>query len=376
MKVVHMTTAHAHTDTRIFLKYCCSLASQGFDCTLVGLGAPNVMSRGVQILGTGVKKTGRCHRMTIGAWSVYRIASGLKADIYHFHDPELIPVSLLLRLHGKKVVYDAHEDVPEDILLRRWIPRYLRKLISVVFRSFENWAARQFSGVIGATPAIRDRFLRDGAQAVAVRNYPIRDELLNSVGSWSEKEDAVCYIGGISPERGIFELIESMIDADAKLLLAGRLFYPKLGEQIEKAIGSERVENAGFVGREQIAVILKRSKAGMVTLHSTPKFVLSLPIKMFEYMSAGIPVIASNFPLWRDIVERFDCGLCVDPTDSKQIAETIRFIMNNPERAEQMGRNGQRAIAELYNWGNEFSEVLRFYSLIGGVEDPGLKLVE
>lgn len=87
----------------------------------------------------------------------------------------------------------------------------------------------------------------------------------------------------------------------------------------------------------------------------------SLPIKMFEYMSAGIPVVASNFPLWKEIIEKNRCGVCVDPLSPKDIAKAINFIVQNPQIAQKMGENGKRAILEKYNWQIEEQKLFNIY---------------
>jgi glycosyltransferase involved in cell wall biosynthesis len=101
--------------------------------------------------------------------------------------------------------------------------------------------------------------------------------------------------------------------------------------------------------------------AGLVTLHPTPAYLDSLPVKMFEYMSAGLPVIASDFPLWREIIEGNDCGLCIDPLDPAAIAAAIDALVSNPARAEQMGRNGRAAVEQHFNWANEERKLLQLY---------------
>jgi glycosyltransferase involved in cell wall biosynthesis len=105
---------------------------------------------------------------------------------------------------------------------------------------------------------------------------------------------------------------------------------------------------------------------GLVLLHPEPRFIVSLPIKMFEYMSAGVPVIASNFPIWQEIVENNNCGICVDPLNVNEIADAMKWILENPEEAAQMGRNGRHAVETIYNWEAESKKLVEVYQKLEG----------
>ncbi len=366
MKVIHFTSVHAWNDSRIFWKYCRFLAAENFDVHLVAPQAPDGPRDGVQLHTVTWPAGGRLRRMTLGAWRTYRTALRLNGDIYHFHDPELIPFGLLLKWHGKVVIYDVHEDVPEDILRRHWIPRPLRKTIAAGFQVFENWAARRFSAVAAATPFIRDRFRTARAQAAAIRNFPPRNDMPTTEARAVSTERAVCYVGGISEDRGIIEAIKASARADARLYLAGRYFTNDLRARLEQLEEWRNVADLGFLDRQGVAEVLARSAAGLVTLHATPKFVHALPVKMFEYMAAGLPVIASDFPEWRDIIEGNGCGLCVDPTNPDAISRAIRYVLDNPEEARKMGARGRNAVATKYCWESEFATVLSIYGRLTG----------
>ena len=166
--------------------------------------------------------------------------------------------------------------------------------------------------------------------------------------------------------RSIREIVHACeyLHTSARLNLAGRFSEPAVGTEVKSYPGWARVKEIGFVDRVGVRTVLGRSVAGLVTFHPLPNHIDAQPNKMFEYMSSGIPVIASNFPLWREIVEGNDCGLCVDPLDPKAIAAAIDFMINNPERAREMGENGKRAVLEKYNWGVEEAKLLAFYQTI------------
>jgi len=365
ISVAHLTSAHARNDTRIFLKQCRGLASNGYDVSLiVADGSGDEVVDGVTVLDVGAA-SGRLSRMFGASRRVYRKAVELNADIYHLHDPELIPFGLRLRRTGRTVIYDAHEDVPKQMLGKPYLgPRRLQALARA-YASFERYAARRLDGIVAATPAIGDKFSRLNEHTAVVNNYPLIDELYTN-DSWNRKNDTVCYVGGISAARGIREMVAAMdnVSSPARLLLAGMFFGPDLESEVESIPGWARTNALGFVGRDRLRSVLDESVAGLVTLHPTPNHLESHPIKMFEYMAAGIPVIASDFPLWRSIIEGAECGYCVDPLDPAAIAECIDRLVTDKDEARRLGENGRRAIIERYNWANEEKALLEFYASV------------
>ena len=128
--------------------------------------------------------------------------------------------------------------------------------------------------------------------------------------------------------------------------------------------GYEYVNYLGVLNRVQISQLLSTIKIGMVTLLPTPSYVESLPIKLFEYMLAGIPVVASNFTLWQDIIKKLQCGMLVDPTSPKEIAQACSYLLTNPEIAEQMGQNGREAVIKHFNWEVEATNLYVFYGKV------------
>lgn len=365
-RIAHLTSAHARYDTRIFIKMCSSLAMNGYNVALVvadGLGEEN--KKGVRIFDVGAKTGGRLSRMSKTVFKVYSKAKALNADIYHLHDPELIPIGLMLKLQGKKVIFDAHEDLPKQLLAKPYLNLFLLKILSSVVFVFEKITSPCFDGIVAATPYIRDKFLKINRLTIDINNFPVIGEL-NTAIFWSDKKNEVCYVGGIGSTRGIREVVQAFeyVDSTARLNLGGRFSEPVVEAEVKSGTGWKKVNELGFLDRNGVRETLERSVAGLVTLHPIINYLDALPVKMFEYMAAGIPVIASNFPLWKEIVEGNACGICVDPLDPKPIAEAIDFMVNNPEQAKLMGENGKRAVYEKYNWGIEEVKLLAFYKTI------------
>lgn len=360
VRIAHLTSVHSSFDIRIFHKECKTLAQVGYEVVLLAPNSCDEVVDGVQVRAVSRPKNRR-ERMVKTVWEVFQKAINEDAEVYHFHDPELIPVGLLLKLKGKRVIYDVHETVPEDILGKTWIAPALRKSVAWSVRHLENYAANRFDAVVAATPFICDRFLKLGCRAVNVNNYPILSELYLHDVDWFQKERAVGYVGGINKIRGIFEIVEAIDQTNAKLLLAGQFSELEQRDQVAAMPGWTHVEELGQLNRKEVAQTLAKVMAGLVLFHPTPYHVTAQPNKMFEYMSAGIPVIASNFSLWKEIIEGNQCGICVDPMNPPAIAQAIQWIVEHPEEAKRMGENGRKAVEKEYNWEIESVSLLNLY---------------
>jgi glycosyltransferase involved in cell wall biosynthesis len=362
--IAHLSSVHPRFSTRIFNKMCRSLVASGLEVSfVVADGKGDTVDSGVQILDAGASKS-RLNRMLNAPKRLLHKALALDADLYHLHDPELIPIGLRLKKLGKCVVLDVHEDVPKQLLTKPYLNKPLLFMLSRAFGVYESWACRQFNALVCATPAIREKFSRVNTVAVDINNFPLDSELF--IGSISKKQVEVCYVGGISGIRGIREVCAAlpMLQTSTRLNLCGLFSEPSLEQTVRAMPGWKLVNMLGFLNRAGVRDILGRSVAGLVTFHPSPNHVDAQPNKMFEYMSAGIPVIASDFPLWREIILGNQCGLCVNPMDPAAIARAIDYLVCNPNEARRMGENGRRAVIDKYNWSIEEVKLLSLYDQI------------
>jgi glycosyltransferase involved in cell wall biosynthesis len=367
-RVLHVTSAHGAHDVRIFYKECRSLARAGYNVSELTTEAADSLCDGVQIIGLGPQR-GRLHRMTMKDLAIGREAVRQKADIYHIHDPELLPLALLLRVFGRRVIYDIHEDLPRTVLYKHYIPGMLRPVLKAVVESLENLAARGMTGLIAATPTIARRFRTINPRTETINNFPDANELVPASGRpWPERRRSVTYIGGIAEERGIREILSAMPKVrqeGVRLELAGWFSNPVLECKVRSTPEWKDVVWHGLLDRNGIADLLGCVRAGLTVLHPEENFLTSQPVKLFEYMAAGIPVIASDFPLWRGLIEPLGCGLLVDPLDPQSIADAISYLVTHDDEAQAMGRRGRDAIEQQFNWLLEERKLLEFYSSIG-----------
>lgn len=362
MRVVHLTSAHPRDDIRIFHKECRSLANADYEVTLVVAdGLSDATRDDVQIIDVGCSR-GRWDRIFRVTKRVRDRAIKLDKDVYHLHDPELLPVARVLKKLGKKVIFDAHEDVPKQVLGKHYLHPVVRKLLSYAIAVYERYVCAGIDGIVAATPNIRDKFLRINPNTVDINNYPLVGELEGFI-SWDTKADEVCYVGSIASIRGIKELVSSMAltQSGTRLNLVGEFVEPQVEVAVQADLGWKRVNALGVQSRQGVRNVLARSRVGLVTFHPLPNHVDAQPNKMFEYMSAGVPVIASNFPLWREIVDGNGCGECVDPLDPAAIAKAIDRVVCDPILAKRMGENGRQAVENKYNWAAEELKLQSFY---------------
>jgi glycosyltransferase involved in cell wall biosynthesis len=297
--------------------------------------------------------------------AILRVALGLSADVYHLHDPELLLIAgKLQRARGARVVFDAHEDLPRQILTKEWIPEAFRGVTAWTAEHTEDFLVSKLDGVIAATPHIAARFVRINGHTIDVKNYPRAEEFAGAPER-RERRRQICYVGSITRARGIEPLINALpLLPGIKLVLCGQ-FHEHAFERAMRALpGWAHVEHRGQVDRLGVQRALAESIAGVVTLLPTKAYVDALPVKMFEYMAAELPVIASDFPILREIVERTNAGLCVDPSSPDAIAKAVRSLVGSAALIEQLGQAGRRAVMSTYNWSNEAKRLITFYETL------------
>lgn len=367
MKVAHLSSVHPAVDTRITVKECGALAAAGHDVCFV---CPHdargpAMVNGVRIVPVPIRGS-RLSRVLRSGWDVLRAALAERAAVYHFHDAELLPVGVALRMTGATVIYDVHEDLPRQILAKAWLPRWVRGGVARVAELLEALLSRLMSGIVAATPQIARRF--PGPRTVVVQNFASPDELVVTGGTpYAQRAATFAYVGGIAPIRGIFEMLAAMEQLTARestLVLAGLLSEPTLLERLAQSPGWAKAEYHGWQSRAQVARHLSGARAGLLLIHPTQNYLESYPGKVFEYMAAGLPLVVSDFPLWREVFGDVGCALFVNPLDPAAIAGAMQWLLDNPAEAERMGERGRRAVSARFNWQAEASRLVRFYETL------------
>jgi glycosyltransferase involved in cell wall biosynthesis len=366
-RVAHLTSAHPAIDERILDKECRALVAAGLKVIIVGPSDVNGEVNGVRIIGVPTPN-GRLRRMTTTVCRVIKVALSSGATVCHFHDPELIPAALLLQLLGRKVIYDVHEDYPRNILTKDWIQPIVKHSIAALVAVVEAVAGWVFDGIVAATPTIAARFPK--TKTVTVCNFPLLEEFSAVGTTYAQRPFRVCYIGGLQEARGLFDMIEAAGrvrgGAARSVQLAGRFSSAREEAQSRARPAWAQVDYLGWLDRASIARLLANVRAGLVVLHSNPSLMNAYPIKMFEYMAAGLPVVASDFPVYREILDDGRCGLLIPAADPLALARAIEWIFVHPDEAQAMGERGRRRVATLYTWQAEREKLLSLYCRLAG----------
>jgi glycosyltransferase involved in cell wall biosynthesis len=371
--IVHLTTVHPRNDVRIFIKQARTLATEmPHKVWLVvsdGKADDNKNQGRVSVHDLGNLGSGRLIRMLRGPWCAFCAIGKIRPTIVHFHDPELIPLGLILKIVGYKVIYDVHEDVPRQILFKHYLPFFTLKPLALAIHGLEMLGAKVFDAIVPATPQIAKRF--PSHKTIVIQNFPIITELVNhSAKSYIERPKIFVYAGGLSIVRGVREMVEAinMFEAGSKvrLDLAGSFSPKNTVEKLQTMQDWSFINYHGQLTRAELVNILNNAIAGLVLFHPIPNHLNAQPNKMFEYMAVGLPVIASDFPLWRRIIDEAGCGLLVDPLDPRAIARAMQWILDNPEEAEAMGCRGKAAVADRYNWDSQAVKLVGLYERLLG----------
>lgn len=363
---------HPADDTRVFWREASGLVERGFRVTLAARADHDAVRNGVSIVAMPTYSS-RLKRMTLGVLKALRIALKAKADVYHAHDPELLPALTVLRLAGKTVVYDAHELLSGQITSKPYLPVYVRWPAATVARALEWFAGRAMNRVVTVSQACAAPYPPGKVSIVA--NYP---ELVNFGAGSTESasgDPQFCYVGGLTAIRGAQQIVDAIglvaggssgsEPVKASLLIVGSFSPAALETQVAERPGWQHVDFAGKVPHDEVAARVSRSVAGIATFLPTPNNVIGSPNKLFEYMAMGLPVIISDFPAWRAMLDGVDCAFFVDPEDPDAIAGAMRAVLADPERARAMGAAGRDAVENTFNWEKQLDNLVDAYRRIG-----------
>lgn len=361
IKVCILTTVHPVFNIRVFYKEGLTLLESGYDVAMIAQHHSNEVAEGIRIIALPISKS-YFHRIFSLTLKCFLLALRERADVYHFHDPELLPFCFLLKLFtGRKVIYDVHEDYSGQILEKDWLGNILvRKIVVFVVNIVEHLVSLFIDGIVVATPAIGRKF--DKSKTVLVRNVPRLVLVDKAVPLGIKKEKpVVVYVGELYKGRKIKEIIQAMefIGTKGELWLLGDWKDDSYRIECQCLKGWRYVKYFGFLKIENLYGYIKAADIGICLSSDYPNYLEALPNKIFEYMACSLPMVISDLSYWRDTFK--ECALFTDSGNSKDIAEKIDFLLRDGSLNKRLGAMGRELIEKKYSWENESKKLLDLY---------------
>lgn len=363
-KICHISSVHMNDDVRIFKKECCSLSENGFEVYFVVSGE-SFSKNGVSIIGIGARPESRLRRLFWHSRKAVKVAMNIDADLYHLHDPELLLYALKIKKAGKKVVFDSHEIYRYLIRQKPYFTKQIRNIVSLIYSLFEKHVLNKIDGVIVPCSINgKDPFSEIKTSHIYINNYPSLKEFKEV--TIRNVEGAACYIGAITEERGIINMVMATYKACTRLLLAGKFTPKSLEDELKRLEEYKNVEYYGFVDRRKAHEILQDSSMGISVIKNIGQYCIAdnFPTKVYEYLGAGLPVVVSETPFIKRENEKYKFGITVNPDDVEAISSAIKYLKDNPGEASEMGKRGRMLIEDIYNWESEVNKLIAFYKMI------------
>ena len=369
-RIAHLTSVHSALDARIFAKECASLAAAGHDVHLVAPHTADETISGVHIHAVE-KSRSRWTRMIQTTHRVYRKALELRADVYHFHDPELLLWGVRLQKKlGVPVIYDSHEFFALDVREKPYLPRFVSIPLAQIVGAVERFAVKRLAGVVAVNEPMARDFHAYHVNVASVANYPPLAYAKDVPPGIDRIPNSAIFTGPMEIARGFVNVFDAMQivrreKPDATCAILGGLHRTRLPERILRIADDEfreyGVELLKPVRPAEVPAIASRYAVGWIPSWWQESFLYATPIKLIEFMALGMPVVASDLPTIREIVESADCGILVDPTDPNAHAQALLTLWNDPVEAARLGANGRRAVKESYHWERQLPNLLDVY---------------
>ena len=361
-KIIHITSAHPINDIRIYHKQCLSLKKKYEVSLFVADGLGNKIEKGINIHDIGIFKS-RILRIFLSSFKFYFYfkKNRINADLYHFHDPELLFLGILLKIKKKKVVFDAHEHLIDQLKSKYYLNTIFKIILSFVIYNCERIFFRRFDAVVAATPFIKKYYQSINCKKVMnVNNYPKIDYFNKKKNFNKNYRKKICYIGSVSYERGLKEMIQAMyyVKSPIKLIIAGSFHQGDIKKLIIK---SPKIEYIKSLSRKEIKKFVSNCFIGLSMLNNDPNHKKAQPNKVYEYMASGIPFVAHGSDVVKDLVKRFKCGIVIKKMNPKLIAKSIDYLYENISISKVMGKNGFNAVKKKFNWKFEEKKLLDMY---------------
>ncbi len=372
MHICQITSVHPTFDPRVFSRGCVGLVNAGVEVTLIAQHDKDEVVQGVNIISCKVEQTGRKGRLA-AAFRALKIAMRIKADIFHFHDPDLMPFMIVLKLSGRKVVMDIHENYASRFY--EWnVP--LKGFLAKSFSSFENRCARIIDGISVESDKYSITSVKPPNRTVITRNVPDIKQL-GDIECGKNKRYTIITAGYHSPPRHVMETIEAIPAVKRKYNEVLFQFIGKFDEvEFENAV-KQRVKELGVEENIEIMPMgdvrdthhrMLQGHVALLLLAPLKNYINSEPNRLFAAMYAKMAIVCENFPGPGDIIKETDSGILINSTKIEEISNGILELLDDPERMARMGDSGLNAIETKYNNGHNTDAQIKMYQDILGTK--------
>lgn len=350
MRICHLSDVHYVNDNRIFYKECSYLAENGYEVTLIGRGKEDYTftKNGVNCIALRMNY-GRMKRFLLGPSKALKQALKVNADVYHLHDPELLLIARKLKKKGKKIVFDSHEDYAQQIKCKSYIPVFLRSIVAKIYVMYESFVINHY--LDGFVFPVAKKWSYKIPLTV-VGNEPMKTEFVCDI-SKNKIPRSLVYVGSLTQDRGISQLIEAAYLAHARVLLAGPISSSYL-EDLKKKKSFSCVSYFGVLDKSEVGSIIQQAEIGVNALRAVGQYMdaTNLSTKVGEFLGYGLPVIINDYPYGRNLIDKYKFGVCINPDDLSEYVTVINSLFSDSNKMHKMSENGKSFVQNYFTWEN------------------------
>ncbi|RJP50885.1 MAG: glycosyltransferase [Anaerolineaceae bacterium] len=371
LRIAIVTSIHPDFDFRVW-KYATSLTRAGQEIHLI---CPWNLEEGSLIEGVKMLTFSRVENRFLRIFLVpYRVLKTLlpiirQVDIIHFHDIDLLPLMAIVSL-VKPVVYDVHENYADEMLVRNWIPRFLRWPLYWYVRFIQIIFPLILRNIVLVVPYQDHEFNNNRLNKIQIMNFASLRLLEDFKDNYMKRDSQILFSGSHYEENGsmlLLDITEEMKRrcVKAQVVATDRFSSRRYREQFEAEIKRRDLTNIRIVHcvpSDRIMSILNEATVAVLTDLRVPKAIKGIPTRLFEYMAAGLPVVASDLEILVDIISDKQCGLLARPEDPGMFVDAIEKLVNEKDFAYSLGLNGQNAFRRNFSWESQIPDLLKFYA--------------
>ncbi len=367
-KVVVLSCVHRAIDSRIFYRQAVYALSAGYRVVVIARHKGEEVRDGVRI--HPFKKRRSRFLRFLSTWKLALMALKERADLYHFHDPEMLPAMVALRIaRGRPVIYDCHEHVVDSLVEKRWIPAPVAGILKPVVFAVQWLCAKVLGKVIVVVQEQKGMF-PESVDFLVLGNFPPRFAT-NEAPDPADRPYDLVHCGSVSRQRGSLVLVETirilvreMGRSDLTVLMIGHTPESVDREFLEalRCEGLERhVAFGGYVPLDRVPHELRRAKIGLAMQQRTRQYRYAITSKLLDYMAAGLPSVSSDFDYNRKYAPENEAALYVDPCSATEFAGAISSLLDDHATRERMGKKARRLQTGRYTAEGEVAKLLAYY---------------